>query len=56
MVLRLKVAKERHRDPVEKRGKQSPVIPVKTGIQEGRTAVRRYRIAFPWNAGFHSSQ
>jgi len=36
--------------------KQSPVIPVKTGIQEGRIAMRPYKIAFARNAGFHSSQ
>ena len=32
--------------------KQSPVIPVKTGIQEGRMAMRPYKIA----SSFHSSQ
>jgi|GEM_PF-6057202 len=38
--------------PAEKRGKQSPVIPVKTGIQEGSMAMRPYKIA----SSFHSSQ
>jgi hypothetical protein len=32
--------------------KQSPVIPVETGIQEGRIAMRPYKIA----SSFHSSQ
>ena len=48
----LRVAKDCHCDPAEKRGKQSPVIPVKTGIQEGRMAMRPYKIA----SSFHSSQ
>ena len=38
-------ARRCHCDPAEKRGKQSPVIPVKTGIQEGRMAMRPYKIA-----------
>jgi hypothetical protein len=50
--IRLRAAKDCHCDPVGKRGKQSPVIPVETGIQEGRIAVRPYRIA----SSFHSSQ
>ena len=42
--------------PLLSEAKQSPVIPVEKGIQEGCIAMRPYEIAFPLDAKFHSSQ